>query len=176
MSHAAAMRRDPRGWAIEDDPQAEEALAAVEALGMIFAEVALHRLSRLQLDPTDPDLDLALRALGHVAGSVGMSRLTWQTGVDERGQTRRDHANTEEAKAAGERMRAILNWLFVWDLSDPKAPPSLRPPSVPPPSVRLALDELWAALLYFSRRATAQGLPGPGRKRRIARMSTRSAG
>lgn len=168
-----ALRQDPRGWSIENDEVAEEALAAVEALGMIFAEIALHRLSRLQLDPGDHDLDLALRALGHVAGSVAMSRLTWQTGIDEHGQRRQDWAGTQEALAAGQRMRAVLSWLFEWDLTDPKAPPSLQKPSVPPPSVRLALDELWAAVVYYNRRASAQGTVGPGRRRSITRASTR---
>lgn len=167
------LRRDPRGWQIEDDPMAEEALRAVETLGMIFAEMVLHRLSRAGLNPGDPDTDLALRAMGSVAGRVGMSRLAWQTGVDETGNPRRDSAGTPEAEAAGERMRAVLNWLFEWDLNDPDAPPKLRTPSTPPATVRLALEELWAALLYFDRRAKGQGVVGPGQRRRVTRETTR---
>lgn len=167
------LRRDPLAWQIEDDPMAEEALRAVETLGLLFAEMALHRLSRLGINPGDPDTDLALRAIGSISGRVAMTRLAWQTGTDEQGRERREKADTAEAEAAGERMRAVLNWLFEWNLTDPDAPPSLRQPSTPPPSVRLALNELWAALTYLDRRARGQGSSGPGRRRNMTRTTTR---
>lgn len=167
------LRRDPLAWQIEDDPMAEEALRAVETLGMIFAEMALHRLSRLGLNPGDPDTDLALRAMGSVSGRVAMSRLAWQTGTDELGRERQEKADTPEAEAAGERIRAVLHWLLEWDLTDPDQPPRLRQPSAPPPSVQLALNELWAALTYLDRRARDQGTSGPGRRRETVRTTTR---
>jgi hypothetical protein len=105
------LSKDPLGWQIDDDPVAEEALRSIEAFGMIFAEVVFHRLSRAGFDPFNPDLDLGLRSIGSLAGRVAMSRLTWQTGIDEQGVRRVDSAGTQEALAAGERMRAILNWL-----------------------------------------------------------------
>lgn len=168
------LRRDPRGWQIEDDDAAERLLQALEAFGLILAELTLHRFSRLGLDHHDHDLDLALRGLGTLAGRVGMSRLSWLTGVDETGRRRADHAQDDGTAAAiGERMRAVLDWLLVWNLADPDAPPAFRPPTPPPPAVRLALDELHAAAVYLDRRLTDQGLPGPGNRRRMARTTTR---
>lgn len=167
------LRNDPVAWQIEDDDVAEAALEAVEALGLLFAEMVLHRVSRLHLDPADGDLDLAVRAIGSVAGRVGMSRLAWLSGVDEAGHHRRDSADSDSAKAVGEAMRRVTNWLLAWDLTDPDAPPQLRPPTPPSPTVRLDLDELHAALIYLDRRAGAQGLPGPGRRRSIVRTTTR---
>lgn len=167
------LRRDPVNWQIEDDAVAEHALEALELLGLITAELLLHRISRLSLDAGDHDLDLALRAMGTTSGRVAMSRLAWLTGFDETGRRRQDTAGTPEAEAVGERLRAILDWLFVWDLTNPDAPPQLRPPSPPSPRVRAALDELHAALFYLDRRARAQGLPGPGRRRTMVRTTTR---
>lgn len=168
------LRRDPRGWQIEDDDAAERTLQALEAAGLIFAEMVLHRISRLGLDPTDHDLDLALRGLGTLAGRVGMSRLSWLTGVDEAGNARRDKAEDDgTAEAVGERLRLILRWLLEWDPINPDAPPTFRPPSSPPASVRIALDELHAAAVYLDRRLNDQGLPGPGGRRSMARTTTR---
>lgn len=171
--HHRPLRKDPRGWQIEDDPVAEETLRALEVLGLIFAETALHRLSRLGLDPGDADLDLSLRALGSLSGRVAMSRLAWQTGIDETGVDRKDSAGTAEAEAIGERLRDVLNWLFKWDMTDPDAPPQLREVTPPPPIVRVALQDLWAAALYLDRRAGAQGTTGPGRRRSMVRETTR---
>lgn len=167
------LRRDPTGWQIEDDQVAEATLQALEALGLITAEILLHRYSRLGLDPGDHDLDLALRGLGSLAGRVGMSRVAWLAGVDETGAVRRESAGTPEAVAVGEAIRRVLRWLFVWDPTDPDQPPTLAPPLPPPPTVRLDLDELHAAAMYLDRRARDQGLPGPGSRRRMTRTTTR---
>lgn len=167
------LRKDPRGWQIEDDAAAERTLQALEILGLIFAEMVLHKISRVGLAPYDPDLDLSLRGLGSISGRVAMSRLAWLTGTDEAGNPRRDKADEAEAEAVGERMRAILNWLLVWDLTDPDQPPELRPPTEPPASVVLALRELWAASMYLDRRAKGQGTTGPGARRNMIRTTTR---
>lgn len=169
------LRKDPRGWQIEDDVAAERTLQALEVLGLIFAEIVLHRVSRAGLAPGDPELDLSLRALGSVSGRVAMSRLAWMTGIDETGAKRKDQAGDPggEAEAVGERMRAVLEWLLVWDLTDPDAPPVMRPPSPPPPTVILALRELWAAATYLDRRARSQGTTGPGSRRNMIRTTTR---
>jgi hypothetical protein len=166
-------RNDPRGWQIEDDATAEALLEAAEAAGLIFLELVLHRLSRLSLEPGDHDLDLALRGLGTLAGRVGMSRLSWLTGIDELGRARQDKAGTPEAEAVGEAMRRVLQWLLVWDPLDPDAPPELAPPSSPRPIVRLDLAELHAAATYLDRRARDQGTSGPGRRRSMVRTTTR---
>lgn len=167
------LRRDPRGWQIEDDDVAERLLQALETFGLILAELTLHRFSRLGLDPSDHDLDLALRGLGTLAGRVGMSRLAWLTGIDETGARRSDSADDDTARAVGERMRTVLDWLLVWDLTDPDAPPAFRKPSPPPARVRVALDELHAAATYLDRRARGQGNAGPGRRRNMVRTTTR---
>jgi hypothetical protein len=172
-AYRGALRKDPRGWQIEDDAVAERTLQALEIFGLVFAEVVLHRVSRLNLDPGDNQLDLALRGLGTLSGRVAMSRLAWLTGIDETGAVRRDRADEAEAEAVGERMRAVLAWLLEWDLTDPDAPPQLRPPSPPPASVRLALSELHAAAMYLDRRARGQGTTGPGRRRSMVRTTTR---
>lgn len=167
------LRKDPRGWQIEDDAVAERTLQALEILGLVFAEMVLHRIGRLGLDPNDHDLDLSLRALGSISGRVAMSRLAWLTGVDEAGNRRMDKADESEAEAVGLRMRAILHWLLEWDLTNPDAPPELRPPTPPPATVRLALSELWAAAMYLDRRAKGQGTSGPGARRNMIRTTTR---
>lgn len=167
------LRKDPRGWQIEDDPTAERVLQALEILGLIFAETMLKRLSHLHLDPTDDDLDLALRGLGHLSGSVAMTRLAWMTGIDETGIPRRDKADEPEAEDVGAAMRRVLNWIFEWDLADVNAPPKFRQPSPPPASVRIDLNELWASAIYLDRRARNQGTTGPGRRRDIVRTTTR---
>lgn len=170
--HQPLRRAGAASWVIEDDAISELALEALEVLGLITAELLLHRISRVNLVAGDDDLDLALRAMGTVAGRVGMSRLTWLTGVDELGRPRRDSAGSEDAAAVGLRLRAILQWLFSWG-PDPDQPPQLRPTTPPPADVRVYLDDLWAALIHLDRRATAQGLPGPGRRRSIIRTTTR---
>lgn len=167
------LRKDPRGWQIEDDAVAERTLQALEILGLIFAEMVLHRISRLNLDPADRDLDLSIRGLGSISGRVAMSRLAWLTGTDETGKRRMESADEAEAEAVGLRMRSILHWLLEWDLTDPDAPPELRPPTPPPASVRLALTELWAAAMYLDRRAKGQGTSGPGARRNMIRTTTR---
>lgn len=167
------LRRDPAGWQIEDDPVAEETLRALEAAGLIMLEMVMHRLSRLGLDPGDHDLDLALRGLGTLAGRVGMTRLSWMTGTAEDGTKRADSKGTAEAEAVGEAMRRVLQWLLVWDPTDPDTPPSFAPPSPPRPTVRLDLDELHAAATYLDRRARGQGTTGPGRRRSMVRATTR---
>jgi hypothetical protein len=167
------LRKDPEGWAIEDYPTAEALLQALEAAGLIFAEMLLKRVSRLGLDPNDHDLDLALRGLGHVAGSIGMTRLSWLTGVDEKGRKRQDSAGTAEAEAVGEAMRRVLQWLLIWDPTDEDAPPTIAPPSPPRPIVRLDLDELHGAAIWLNRRASRQGNAGPGPRRRMVRETTR---
>lgn len=167
------LRKDPRGWQIDDDPTAERVLQSLEILGLIFAETLLKRLSHLHLDPTDDDLDLALRGLGHLSGSVAMTRLAWMTGVDETGNLRRDKADEPEAEDVGDAMRRVLNWLFEWDLNDIDAPPQFRAPTAPPATVRVDLNELWAAAIYLDRRARNQGTTGPGRRRDIVRTTTR---
>ena len=167
------LRNDPRGWTIEDHATSEETLRALESAGLIVLELLLHRISRLTLDPNDHDLDLALRALGSISGRVGMSRLSWMTGISEDGTKRRDKAGTPEAEAVGEAMRRVLEWLLIWDPTGPDLPPQLAPPSVPRPIVRLDLDELWAAAIHLDRRAKAQGTSGPGARRRMVRTTTR---
>jgi hypothetical protein len=167
------LRKDPRGWQIEDDVTAERTLQALEIFGLIFAEIALKRISDLGLDPNDHDLDLALRGLGHVAGAVGMSRLAWMTGIDEMGRHRGDKADEIEAEDVGAAMRRVLNWLLEWDITNIDAPPTLRPPTPPPASVRIDLNELWASALYLNRRASGQGNRGPGERRRMVRTTTR---
>ncbi len=171
--YRGTLRKDPAGWQIEDDETAERVLQALEILGLVFAEIVLHRVSRLSLDPHDSDLDLGLRGLGSLSGRVAMSRLAWLAGVDETGARRRDKAGTAEAEAVGERMRAILNWLLVWNPTDPDQPPQLRPPSAPPASVRLAIAELYAGAMYLDRRARSQGTSGPGDRRSMVRTTTR---
>ncbi len=168
------LRKDPRGWTIEDDPTAEQTLRALEAAGLIVLELLLHRISRLTLNPNDHDLDLALRGLGSLAGRVGMSRLAWMTGTAEDGTKRLDKAGTAEAEAVGEAMRRLLQWLLVWDPTNPDLPPELAPPSVPRPIVRLDLDELHAAAIYLNRRARGQGTAGPGARRNMVRTTTRT--
>lgn len=167
------LAKDPRGWVIEDDATAEQTLRALESAGLIVLELLLHRISRLGLDPNDHDLDLALRALGSISGRVGMSRLSWMTGISEAGTKRLDKAGTPEAEAVGEAMRRVLQWLLVWDPTDPDLPPDLAPPSVPRPIVRLDLSELHAAAIYLDRRAGGQGTSGPGARRRMIRTTTR---
>jgi hypothetical protein len=167
------LRNDPRGWAIEDDPTAEQTLRALESAGLIVLELLLHRISRLTLDPNDHDLDLALRGLGSMAGRAGMSRLSWMTGISEDGTKRLDKAGTPEAEAVGEAMRRVLQWLLIWDPTNPDLPPELAPPSVPRPIVRLDLVELHAAAIYLDRRAGGQGTAGPGARRRMVRTTTR---
>jgi len=167
------LRNDPRGWPIEDDAIAEAPLAALEAAGLIVLELLLHRISRLGLDPTDPDLDLALRGLGTLSGRVGMSRLSWLSGIDETGRRRAESAGTDEAQAVGEAMRRVLQWLLVWDPTNTNAPPTIAPPSVPRPTIRIDLDELHAAAVYLDRRARGQGTTGPGERRRIVNTTTR---
>lgn len=171
------LRKDPHGWTIEDDPTAEALLQALEAAGLIFAEMLFHRFSRLGLGTVadDHDLDLALRGLGTVAGRIGMTRLTWLTGTDETGRKRQHSADTPEAEAVGEAMRRVLQWLLVWDPTDPDAPPTIAPPSTPRPTVRLDLDELHSAAIYLDRRAAGQGNAGPGPRRRIVRTTARRA-
>jgi hypothetical protein len=164
------LRKDPRGWQIEDDASAEACLQALEAAGLVFLEVFLKRLSRL---PFEPDTALALRGLGHTAGAHGMTRLTWSTGVDETGQRRADRAGTPEAEAFGEAMRRVLNWLLIWDPTNPDAPPEVRPPSPPPAAVILDLDELHAAAVALNRRASSQGTRGRGSRRNMTRTTTR---
>lgn len=175
MPTRPALDRDPVASTVEDDAVAEETVRAVEILGMIFAEMALHRLSRLGLTD-NPDTNLALRAMGTVSGRLAMTRLAYQTGTDEAGNPRRAKADTAEAEAVGARMRAVLDWLLVWDLTNPDAPPTLRPPSPPPPTVELALIELWDGLRYFDRRLMNGGVAGPGNRRYIATQTTRRAG
>lgn len=164
---------DPRGWVIEDDAVAEETLRALESAGLIVLELLLHRISHLTLDPNDHDLDLALRALGSIAGRVGMTRLSWMTGISEDGTKRLDKAGTPEAEAVGEAMRRVLQWLLVWDPTNPDLPPTIARPSVPRPTVRLDLSELHASAIYLDRRARAQGTSGPGARRRMVRTTTR---
>ena len=164
---------DAATWQIEDDAVAEQTLRALEAAGLIVLELLLHRIARLGLDPNDHDLDLALKALGSVSGRVGMTRLTWMTGVAEDGIKRAESEGTPEAKAVGEAMRRVLQWLLIWDPTNPDAPPDLAPPSVPRPIVRLDLDELHASAFYLDRRAAAQGASGPGARRRMVRTTTR---
>ena len=172
--HRKAIAKDPGGSVIEDNAVSEELLRALEAAGLIVLELLLHRMSRLGLDPNDHDLDLALRGLGFTAGSVGMSRLSYQTGVDERGVKRTTKAGTPEAEAVGDAMRRVLQWLLIWDPTDPDAPPTIAPPSVPRPIVRLDLTELYNAVLYLNRRARGQGATGPGARRRMVNTTTRS--
>ena len=167
------LRKDPRGWQIEDDATAEALLESLEAAGLIILELFLHRVSRLGLEPGDPDLDLALRGLGSLAGRVGMSRLSWLTGTDEVGRRRTERAGTPEAEAVGEAIRRVLQWLLVWDPTDPEAVPTIAALSVPRPTVRLDLAELWAVATYLDRRARAQGMAGPGRRRSMVRQTTR---
>lgn len=169
----APIRKDPRGWQIEDDPTAEALLQALEAAGLIMLEMVLKRFSRMGLEPGDHKLDLALRGLGHTAGSIGMTRLAWLTGTDEVGNPRRDKAGTAEAEAVGEAMRRVLQWLLIWDPTNEDAPPVFAPPSVPRPTVRLDLDELHAVATYLNRRAHNQGTTGPGARRRMVRTTTR---
>jgi len=168
------LTKDPAGWIIEDNPTAEQTLRALESAGLIVLELLLHRISRLTLDPNDHDLDLALRALGSVAGRVGMSRLSWMTGISEDGTKRADSEGTPESEAVGEAMRRVLQWLLIWDPTNPDAPPDLAPPSVPRPIVRLDLGELHAAATYLDRRARGQGTAGPGARRRMVRTTTRN--
>lgn len=168
-----SLRRDPRGWQIEDDEVAERTLQALEAAGLIMLEMVFHRLSHMGLDHSDPELDLALRGLGSLAGRVGMSRLSWLSGFDEAGNPRADQAGTSEAKAVGEAMRRVLQWLLHWHPTDIDAPPVFAPPSAPRPTVRLDLDELHAAAIYLDRRASGQGTSGPGARRRMVRSTTR---
>ncbi len=168
------LRTDPRGWMIEDDPVAEQTLRALEAAGLIVLELLLHRISRLQLDPNDHDLDLTLRALGTLSGRVGMSRISWMTGYAEDGTKRADKADTPEAEAVGEAVRRVLQWLLIWDPTNADLPPDIAPPSVPRPIVRLDLDELHAAAIYLDRRARGQGTAGPGRRRSMVRTTTRN--
>jgi hypothetical protein len=168
------LSKDPLGSQIEDDATAEEVLRSLESAGLIVLELLLHRISRLGLDPDDFQLDLALRGLGSLAGRVGMSRLSYQTGVDEAGQRRTTKAGTSEAEAVGEAMRRVLQWLLIWDPTDPDQPPTLAPPSVPRPIVRLDLLELLNAARYLDRRARGQGTSGPGDRRRMVRTTTRN--
>jgi hypothetical protein len=168
------LSKDPRGGVIEDDPTAEELLRALESAGLILLELVLHRFSRLGLDPHDSDLDLALRGLGTLAGRVGMSRLSWMTGISETGTKRADKAGTAEAEAVGEAMRRVLQWLLEWDLTNADLPPQFAAPSVPRPTVRLDLAELHNAALYLDKRARQQGTSGPGGRRRMVRTTTRN--
>lgn len=167
------LRKDPAGWQIEDDASAEAFLQALEAAGLVVLELFLKRFAALGLDPGDHDLDLALRGIGHVAGSVGMTRLSWLTGTDELGRPRAESAGTAEAEAFGAAMRRVLQWLLIWDPEDPDAPPAIAPPSVPRPVVRLDLDELHAAAVPFDRRARSQGAAGVGRRRSMTRSTSR---
>lgn len=169
------LRRDPRGFQIEDDEAAEAMLVGLEAFALIHAEIVLKRLSRHEAHAANTDDQLALRALGHLAGQLGMSRLSWLTGVDEAGRRRRDRSSNPMAAAAGERWRALLDRLLVWDLHNVDAPPQLRRPAPLPAAVSLALRELWASALYFHRRANNAGAAGPGRKRKLTR-TTRDGG
>jgi len=169
------LRHDPEGWQIEDDSVAEHTLRALEAAGLIVLEMVFHRLSNMGLDLTDHDLDLALRGLGTLAGRVGMTRLAWMTGTDGAGNKRASKADDADAEAVGEAMRRVLQWLLIWDPTNPDAPPSFAPPSAPRPTVRLDLDELHAAAIYLDRRARAQGVSGPGSRRRMVRTTTRSS-
>jgi hypothetical protein len=167
------IRKDPAGWQIEDDESAERLLQGLEALGLILVEMVLKRFSRLGLNPTDHDLDLALRGLGHTAGSIGMTRLSWLTGTDEVGRRRTESAGTPEAEAIGEAMRRVAQWLLIWDPNDADSPPIFAPPSPPRPIVRLDLDELHAIALYLNRRASNQGTAGPGQRRKMVRTTSR---
>lgn len=167
------LRGPGHGWQIEDDETAEAVLASLEAAGFVVLELILHRLARLQLDPNDHDLDLALKGLGTLSGRVGMTRLAWLAGVDERGRQVATPDPNPMAGPAAEAIRRVLNWLLVWDLGNPDAPPELRRPTVPPPAVRLDLDELHAAAMFLDRRARNAGVTGPGRRRGIIRRSTR---
>ncbi len=167
------LRRDPRGWQIEDDEAAEAVLVALESMGLIFAELILHAISNGGM-LNNVNEELAVRGIGSTAGRVGMSRLSWLTGLDELGQKRREQSDNPMAEGAGERVRTVLHWLLEWELHNPDAPPRLRPPSAPPPKVALALDDLHAVVTYFSRRSANSGMAGPGLRRRIARSTTRS--
>lgn len=169
------LKKDPLGWVIEDDDTAEQTLRALEAAGLILLELVFHRISRLGLDPNDHDLDLALRGLGSLAGRVGMSRLSWMTGISEDGTKRLEKAGTPEAEAVGEAMRRVLQWFLIWDPLDPDLPPTIAEPSVPRPIVRLDLDELHAAAIYLNRRAGGQGTSGPGPRRNMVRTTTRKS-
>lgn len=167
------IRKDPAGWVIEDDANSEAFIQALEAAGLIVLEMVLKRLSRMGLNPGDHDADLALRGIGHTAGAIGMTRLSWLTGVDELNRLRTESAGTPEAEAVGAAMRRVLQWLLIWDPNDPDAPPQFAPPSSPRPEVRLDLDELHAIAIWLNRRAHSQGTAGAGARRRMVRTTAR---
>lgn len=166
-----SLRKDLRQWEIEDDSAAEAALRAFEVMGLIFSEMFLRRLAENRHLTIDESL--ALKGIGTLSGRVGMTRMAYLTGVDERGFARREAEQNPDYRAAGEMVREVLNWLLEWDLGDPDAPPSPRYPDAPPAQVVVALKELHAAAMYLDRRAGEAGMSGSGRKREIARSTTR---
>ena len=161
------IRHDPTRWQIEDNEAGEEALRALEAFGLVVLEAYLHAVSRLG---HDDGTALALRGLGSLAGRVGMSRLTWQTGVDELGNVR--HDAPAAGHAVGSATRRVLNWLFRWP-NGFGSPPVPAPPGPPPAAVVLDLDELHALATFVDRRLQSEGLTGPGRRRIITRTTSR---
>lgn len=134
----------------ELDQQGVETINALETLGMLFAEMALHRISQLGLTD-NPDTNLSLRALGSVSGRLAMSRLA------------NDNSN------AGATLEPILAWLLQWDITNPDAPPTLKPPTAPPPTVELALIDLWDRARHVDNELHARGFSGPSTLQRAAR-------
>lgn len=159
------LRRDPRGWQIEDDDAAEATLATLEALGLVLAEMVLHRFADMGI--ASKATSSHLRGLAVVAGTTGMTRLQWLQGG------RRDKPDNPMAGAAAERMQALMNWLLEWEIHNPEAPPKFRKPRPPGPAVVEAAGDLLASASYFYRRAANSGTTGGGRKRRMARNTTR---
>lgn len=169
MPSMRSIRSDERSWEIEAESAAEGTLRALETAGLIMLEMVLHRFSAMHTH--DQDTEMALKALGSLSGRVGMTRLAHLTGLDENGLLRERDPNSDH-QAAGDMIKAVLDWLLVWE-SDADAPPSPRTPSPPTPLVARYLSELHAAAFYLDRRAGELGSSGPGTIRKLIRSTSR---